>query len=103
MNNKEIYERILKVLRSKGYYERSIWKYALKHHDEQGIKELLNDERSKNLFEQKVKHLNSNWLELDSFKLLEYHPLVNARAFSLREEKTEILNNAFRDTYLRFL
>ena len=53
--------------------------------------------------EARLSYLKSDWLDIDQFKLLEYHPLVNARAFSLREEKTEILNKSFRETYQKFL
>ena len=103
MRNKEFYTRIVKILKSKGYYDKRVWKYSIYHNEESEFREYLQDSSVRRMMENKTSFLNSDWLDIDQFKLLEYHPLVNARAFSLREEKTEILNKAFRETYLKFL
>jgi len=104
LNSKEHYQKLIPIFREKGMYDCTIWSYAYKHHDLEAIKEHFNSESQKSPeFSSVLSYFQSEYLETDNFKLLEYFPLINPRTHSITENKKQILNKEFEKTYKNFL
>ena len=101
------YLRLIEILKKKGVFVQSIWRYSIYYGHESTFKELVESTTDK--FLQKYQYLKLPYgIEKKSFEIMEYDPLVNPRAHSLSTGKDEkgfssIRNTAFRETYARFL
>ena len=67
------------------------------------MKEFLNAPASTNTLRQYFTHIKLPIIRIDNSKVLEYHPFINARVHLLAKDKTNILNNEFREQYKSFL
>ena len=100
---KEHYPRALNTLRDKCFFDSRAWAYSIKHKDFEAFEELLeNDDRLQARLSG-LRYLKSNYVSIDTFKPLEYDPLINPRAHSLSSTKQNILNKSFKQTYEDFL
>ena len=110
-NDKDFYNKLIQILRKRGYYNNKVWSFGFHHKDEQAIKEYLSTIESlkRDLgydFESSLYSYN----ELDDAKIhphLEYNPLFNARKhpFGNKNDKTgtNIANKEFNETYTKFI
>lgn len=87
LKKKENYQKIIRIFRDRQYYNEDVWRFALLHGDQEGLKELFR------------KYTDS--IRVDFF---EYFPLSSNRAHKfMNEGKTTILNREFKQTYRQFL
>ncbi|ORE06466.1 hypothetical protein BCV72DRAFT_305474 [Rhizopus microsporus var. microsporus] len=90
--------------RTRCFYSRDLWKYALYHRFTDAIKDLLlfqYDEllrKSGQIFECPLVSVNDPYATI-----YDYFPLVNARAHPLQPSKHEVLNQEFYQKYNKFL
>ncbi|ETO22036.1 hypothetical protein RFI_15166, partial [Reticulomyxa filosa] len=110
--NVQFFKDVCKVLRGCGMYNDSIWGYAVVHNNcLEELREFLLqnsfDVEKSNTIIIYTHFIYSPWISYDNvennvFAHLEYIPLVNARAHLLGKQQ-EILNDAFKDQYQKFL
>ena len=110
-NDKDFYNKLINILRNRGYYHNVVWGFGFHHKDELAIKEYLSTIESlkRDLgfdFESSLYSYN----EIDDAKIhphLEYNPLYNARKhpFGNKNEKTgtSIANKELNETYTKFI
>lgn len=103
LEEKEYYERVIKILKSHCFYDRIAWSYCFKHQDLELFQELaLKTDVLRNNFTD-YSYFKSAYLNIDKFKPLEYDPLINPRAHNIKDKKQNIRNKAFKETYEKFL
>ena len=91
LKSKETYQKIVALLKERGYYSQEIWEYAFYHEDIHNIQEYL----------EVKKHKNPSQPTLSIF---EYYPYYSTRTHKfLNENKTTIRNVEFKQTYFKFL
>ncbi len=105
LSDPEFFEQVVRTLRQRHYYDQTIWSYAVKHQRAEAIREFL--EHADAFVQQCGVQLDSPWLVIDpvvreSYEHLEYHPLVNARAHQVGQQR-QILNDRFFEQYERWL
>ncbi|WP_345684324.1 carboxypeptidase-like regulatory domain-containing protein [Novipirellula caenicola] len=105
MQQPDVYQAVIKVLRSANLPESELWAYSLKYRDEPAIRTYLS--LSDDLVERVGPELDSPLLQVDAIErriieMLEYAPLVRARIHRLKAEN-EILNSTFLDQYRDFV
>ncbi len=108
MIEKNFYEQITSLLRKKGIYDKKIWLMGFLHNNETCIKEYI--ENCKEYTKLVGCNFNSKLLNVDDsnnydvFNHLDYHPLLNARVHKIgQQNKLNILNREFRNTYQAFI
>ena len=111
LKNKDFYNKLINILRNRGYYHNIVWSFGFHHKDEQAIKEFLSTVNSLKTdlgfdFESSL----YSYSDIDDAKIhphLEYNPLYNARKhpFGNKNEKsgTSIANKEFNETYTKFI
>lgn len=88
LNSKEHYQKLIPIFREKGMFDKTMWSYGYKHYDFEAIKEHFNTEfENSPEFRDSLPYFQSEYFELDDFKLLEYFPLINPRTHSITENK----------------
>ncbi|EMI18822.1 hypothetical protein RMSM_04248 [Rhodopirellula maiorica SM1] len=105
MRQPDVYQAVIKVLRSANIPETELWAYSLKYRDEPAIHTYLS--LVDDLVERVGPELDSPLLNVDAmerriFEMLEYAPLVRARIHRLKAEN-EILNSTFLEQYRDFV
>ena len=51
-----------------------------------------------------IPYMKSDWINIDTFKIKDYNPLVNSRAHIVGKQETQtILNQDLKNTYTQFL
>tara|TARA_R110002073_G_scaffold318641_2_gene492829 strand:- start:512 stop:6865 length:6354 start_codon:yes stop_codon:yes gene_type:complete len=105
MQQQDVYQAVIKVLRSANIPESELWAYSLKYRDEPAIRTYLS--LSEDLVERVGPEFDSPLLRVDAIErrfleMLEYAPLVRARIHRLGAEN-EILNSTFLDQYRDFV
>jgi hypothetical protein len=110
-NDKDFYNKLVKILRNRGYYNERVWSFGFHHKDEQAIKEYLSTVESlkKDLgydFESSLYSYN----DINDAKIhphLEYNPLFNARKHPFGNKngknETNIANKELKETYTKFI
>jgi len=101
----EFFRRAVAVLLERHAYNQVLWSYGVKHNVPAVIREYLQHHNS--FVSQCGMYLDSPLLTIDpvlrkTYQLMEYDPLVNARAHKLGK-KRQILNDRFRQQYLRLM
>ncbi|KAF9930409.1 hypothetical protein FBU30_000540 [Linnemannia zychae] len=110
--DRQLLKRVTSVLRVRKEYEEQIWRAGFVAKNEELIKEYLTnlsapyfkvgDWFTSNLFTcRPYWRFDGSWHD-DSFKYLEYFPLINSRTHKA-SKTAEILNDKFRQQYKRFL
>jgi hypothetical protein len=105
MSNADFFRQTLDILRQRHVYDHTLWSYAIRHNNTQAIGEYL--AHSDAFVAQCGDVLVSPLLIIDpvrrrTYEHLEYHPLVNARAHRVGQER-QILNDRFYQQYLHWL
>ncbi|MBK9385691.1 MAG: hypothetical protein IPN34_12850 [Planctomycetes bacterium] len=99
------YDAVLQALRARKHFDGTLWSYAVLHRDEAGLREFLL--RAEGLIASSGSALESELLTIDpterrSYQIVEFEPLVNARAHRFGRERT-ILNEGVARQYLSLL
>ncbi|MES2469646.1 MAG: hypothetical protein V4675_20250 [Verrucomicrobiota bacterium] len=96
------YSKLTALLRSRKYYQETVFSYSLLHNDLPVLRDYLASHGG--LPEEPLDSplLTIDPIEQNSFQWLEYSPLVNARAHQLGGDRV-ILNDRFRSQYSAFL
>jgi hypothetical protein len=105
--DKEYFKKVITILKKRQIFVKDVWKMCVLHQDDlEIVKELLaiivDNEKTYKGFE--VLHVKSSLITLDEettatriSHLLEYHPMVNARAHNIGKNGAhKILNKQFR-------
>ena len=105
MSDAKFFREATNVLRSRHAYEHVLWSYALKHDRPREIREFL--EHEDRIASQCGAVLQSPILDVDPVvrnrhQHLEYHPLVNARAHTVGNNR-QILNDRLHQQYQSWL
>ncbi|KAI8636911.1 hypothetical protein BD408DRAFT_486588 [Parasitella parasitica] len=106
MNSRDFARSVFDVLKSRYFLAREIWKYGVSHQFPDIIRDLLLFQ-SNDLFSQVGQVFDSplvasDKLEQHQLLVLDYYPLLNARAHPLKPT-AEILNQQFYQQYNNFL
>ena len=110
-DDKDFYNKFIKILRERGYYDNNVWAFGFHHKDEQAVKEYLSNVNSiKQDLGYDFESSLYSYSDIDDAKThphLEYNPLYNARKhpFGNKNEKTgtNIANKEFNETYTKFI
>ena len=110
-NNKDFYNKLISILRKRGYYHNNVWSFGFHYKDEKAIKEYLKTKSNlKNDLGYDFKSSLYSYSDSDDAKFhphLEYNPLYNARKhpFGNKNDKNEtnIVNREFNETYRKFI
>ncbi|KAI7872019.1 hypothetical protein BDF14DRAFT_1755353 [Spinellus fusiger] len=108
MSDKNFARKVFDLLgHQKMFYCRPLWQYSLLHDFTDEIKVLIHMEGKYTLLNEVGKAFKSPLLcaaqsESNTLKILDYYPLINARAHLLRSRR-EILNTKFYHQYNAFL
>lgn len=105
MRSEGFYHKAIALLKERFAYNHTLWSYALKHNDTDGIGQYLQHQDS--FVNQCGLYLSSPVLNIrpvmrHAYQHREYWPLVNARAHRLGSHR-KILNNAIWQQYHRLL
>jgi hypothetical protein len=100
-SDKANFARALDILRKRFFYYDSAWGYSVYHGCLQSFLELI--ERKLPEFSYGFQYLKVGSVQVDNFEPLEYDPLINPRAHDISNQKHNILNQSFKETYERFL
>jgi hypothetical protein len=107
LRDEEFYREALKILRERLIFNPVVWSYSINYGDVTTFFELMNVSPVSAIEQLDIFYFNNesqeNSLELQGFKLLEYHPILNARFHQLSTNDNSILNQQFLDTYTHFL
>jgi len=110
-NDKDFYNKLISILRKRGYYHNNVWSFGFHYKDEKAIKEYLKTKSNlKNDLGYDFKSSLYSYSDSDDAKFhphLEYNPLYNARKhpFGNKNDKNEtnIVNREFNETYRKFI
>ena len=110
-NDKDFYNKLINILRKRGYYHNNVWSFGFHYKDEKAIKEYLKTKSNlKNDLGYDFKSSLYSYSDSDDAKFhphLEYNPLYNARKhpFGNKNDKNEtnIANREFNETYRKFI
>ena len=96
------YSKLIPLLRSRKFYDGTVFSYSLLHHDLPALRDFLamQDKFPKEPLDSPL--LTIDPIERKTFQWLEYSPLVNARAHQLGAGRV-ILNDKFRTQYAAWL
>jgi hypothetical protein len=108
LKDKDFYSKFLNILKIRGLYDDTVWRFSLLHKDENIIREFLN---SNNEFRKIVgPYADFSLLKIDesnNFDIAfhrDYHPILNARVHKIGSDRnSQILNVEFKETYQQFI
>lgn len=103
LQEEKYYTEAIKILKDKCFFDQQAWQYSMKFGDLATFGEWARNTQKLSAYLSQFRYFKNKFAEIDTFKPLEYDPLINARAHSLSEKKQNILNKDFRDTYENFL
>ena len=91
LKDKSIFEKIIHLMKDRGYFSQHIWQYGFLHNDIKVIQEYLHSKRIS----------DPNPFKINVF---EYYPYYSMRTHKfLNENKTTIRNVEFKKTYFTYL
>lgn len=67
LKNENYYKIIISGLRSRGFYDKRVWKYSLMHGDIVGFRDYLNDSDVTSLLKKLVIYLKNDLIEINDF------------------------------------
>ena len=96
MNKKEVFNKVIKILKNRLVFNSTLYAYALLHKDESRIPEYVQNcdaitNQIKGYFSSRLVKIDP--IERHTYQHLEYFPLINARAHALGKRR-EILNTS---------
>lgn len=105
MQDKNFFQRTLKLLDQRHVYNQVLWSYGVRHNDVAAIRQFL--QFANEFVAQCGEWLDSPLLSIDPitrhwYQQLDYRPLVNARSSQLGRQR-QILNDRFFQQYERLL
>jgi hypothetical protein len=103
LKNRTFYESVIEVLKAKGIFNNTVWRFSILHNDLVHFKELMQSNELQQRLEL-VYFLNNEYLKINKFEVKEYYPLINTRAhnFSTVSENSKV-QSKFTQTYNKFL
>ena len=110
-NDKDFYQKLIKILRNRGYYNNTVWGFSFHHKDEKAIKEYLSEVNElKQELGYDFESTLYSYSDTDDAKLhphLEYNPLYNARKHPFGDitdkSGTNIANKELNESYTKFI
>ncbi len=91
LKDKSIFEKMINLMKDRGYFSQQIWQYGFLHNDVKIVQEYLYSKKNQ----------NPNSSKLNIF---EYYPYYSMRSHKfLNENKTSIRNVEFKQTYFNYL
>ena len=110
-DDKEFYDKLITILRKRGFYHHIVWSFAFHHKDEKAIKEYLTTNNNiKNDLGYDFHSTLYSYSDSDDAKIhphLEYSPLYNARKHPFgnknNKNETNIANKEFNLTYRKYI
>lgn len=99
LKDRDFYLKLVEIFRARNYYDEVVWRHSLIHYDMNTIIEYFNTDEMIHIFSQKLNYIDNGLIKIDKSKVLEYHPFVSSRVHMLANDKTNILNNQFREQY----
>ena len=102
LKDKDFYLKVVDALRARKFFNATVWSYSLYHGDQKSLKEFLNSSGTQ-MLSSYLTYIKLPIISIDNSKVLEYHPFINARVHLLAKDKTNILNNEFREQYKQFI
>jgi len=103
LNDKQFYQKLVKTLRARKYFDYTIWSFSMMHYDVESLIEFFEQERTHKTLSKYFNYINSSLLKVDKFQLLEYHPMVNSRVHLLANEKSNIMNIQLKQQYHNYI
>jgi hypothetical protein len=105
MQEAEVFGQVIDILRQRHVYDHVLWSYGVKHNTPDVIREFLVHEDG--FVAQTGRYLVSPLLVIDpvarlSYQLMDYRPLINARAHTLGRRR-QIVNDRFHQQYHNLL
>ncbi len=97
LRDKDFYVELIKILRNRKIFDYTTWSYSIFHGDQESYKEFMNCSETVNVLSEQFKYLKTNLVEVNSIRFLEYHPIANSRVHLLHSDKSNILNQQFRE------
>lgn len=102
LKNKDFWNEVISIFRSRTIYDEKIWSFAFIHNDKDAVTDILS-------YKEVIKKTVGNYFDLsllktsdDNFFHIEFEPLVNARAYKLGNQQ-KINNTRLREVYKEFL
>ena len=80
-----------------------MWTYGFYHGDESTVREIFKTELAQSRLADIFKYVKTNLATLNSVRQLEFHPFINSRVHSLKQNKSNILNREFKEQYNKYL
>ena len=110
-DDKDFFNKLISILRKRGYYHHNVWSFGFHHKDEKAIQEYLSTKINiKNDLGYDFKSSLYSYSDSDDAKInphLEYSPLYNSRKhpFGNKNDKnsSNIANKELNDTYHKFI
>ena len=99
LSNEKVWRDVLAVYRERGIFDNRLWSFGLKFGDMDSVRELIQNSPQGHDFQ----FMNTSLLRVDRWETKDYFPLVNPRAHSVNQDKANILNRQFKDTYKSML
>jgi len=110
LKNKEFFDKAADILRNRGIFDPTVWSFSCLHKNVDMMREYFEMVKPRQIFDRVGSRFNSSLVTVDAANanhgfntLLEYHPMINARAHVIGREGHQILNRTFRATYDQFL
>jgi len=100
LKDKKFYQELVKILKSRFFYDKTVYSFALYHNDLETLEQLFKAEPDL-LDKFKYNYLNSRIFNIDNFKVKEYNPLINPRVHDLSSRAVNIRDKDFKHTYLQ--
>ena len=102
LNDKKFYQELVKILKSRFFYDKIVYSFSLYHNDLETLEQLFKAEPYL-LDKFQFSYLKSKIFNIDNFTVKEYHPLINPRVHDLSSRAINIRDKDFKQTYLQFL
>ena len=110
LKDKDFYNRLINILKSKYIYNNNIWEYSSENGDINSLKEYIiaNMHKNKNIFKSLGHEYDLLFVELNKtnnahiLNHLDYFPIIKQRLFELPKSKS-ILIKELRDTYQNYI
>lgn len=108
LKDKEFYSELIKIFKSRGFFDYVVWGFGFYHHDQPIIREFL--EKNQGVKQIIGPYANFSLLQIDktnNFDIMrhyDFHPILNSRVHRVGQQKdNSILNREFKETYEEFI
>ena len=99
--DKELYLKLVKILKKRKIYNNTIWSYSIYHCDEDSLKDFLNSSSNKDKIGKYIHYIECSLIKLPrefyveggmNLNILEFYPVINSRVHLLKTDSANILN-----------